>query len=311
MKIISGNSNTNLAQSISEHLKIPLCQMNLKHFKDTELFVEILENVRGQDVFVIQPIAQPANDTLMALLIIIDALRRGSAKRVTAVIPYYGYARQDRKTGPRTPISAKLVANLLTASGAHRVLTMDLHTAQVQGFFDIPVDNLSVNPLFVSEIYKNFSPQETVVVSPDIGGVGRARELAKRLQVDLAVIDKRRIAPGQSDVMNVIGDVENKICILLDDIIDSGGTLCNAAVALERSGASSIFAYVTHGVFANPEALLKIQDSPLREVIVTDTIQVKEEILGSQKIRQLSVASLFAEAIRRIAQEQSLSTLFD
>lgn len=311
MKIISGNSNTILSQAISDHLNIPLTRVNIRRFNDMEIFVEILENVRGADVFVIQSTSSPANDNLMELLITIDTLRRGSARRITAVIPYFGYARQDRKTGPRTPISAKLVANLITAAGAHRVLTFDLHAGQIQGFFDIPLDNLYVAPIFVRDIKEHYPLERLVIVSPDIGGVARARFLAKRLNVGLAIIDKRRDLPGISHVMNVIGNIENKICILMDDIIDSGGTLCNAALALMENGASEVSAYVTHAVLAGDESVDKVEKSAIRELVVTDSIRTTERAMECSKIRQASVAPLLSEAIRRISNEESVSTLFE
>ena len=273
--------------------------------------MEILENVRGEDVFVVQPTSNPANDNLMELAITIDALRRGSARRITAVIPYFGYARQDRKTGPRTPISAKLVANMITAAGADRILTFDLHAGQIQGFFDIPLDNLYSAPLFAKDIKEKYGTENTIIVSPDIGGVGRARELAERLGIDLAIVDKRRDAPGISHVMNVIGDVENKICILLDDIIDSGGTLCNAALALKQKGAQKVLAYVTHAVLAGENAVAKVNASPIEEMVVTDTIMATDEASESECIRQVSIAPLLAEAMKRISNEESVSTLFE
>ncbi|MFT5182145.1 MAG: ribose-phosphate pyrophosphokinase, partial [Alphaproteobacteria bacterium] len=279
-------------------------------FADMEIFVEILENVRGEDVFVIQSTSYPANDNLMELLVTLDALRRGSARRVTAVIPYFGYARQDRKTGPRTPISAKLVANLITNAGADRVLTLDLHAAQIQGFFDIPVDNLFGGPLFSEDISKNVKGSELVIVSPDVGGVVRARGLAKRLDVDLAIIDKRREQAGVSEVMHIIGDVSGRHCIMVDDICDSAGTLCNAAVALMNDGAKSVEAYVTHGVLSGG-AVGRVAASPLERLVMTDSIQATEAVRLANNVRQLTVAPLLGEAINRISQEASVSSLFD
>jgi ribose-phosphate pyrophosphokinase len=314
MKLIAGNSNRPLAEAIAQNLGIPLAQASIRHFADMEVFVEILENVRGEDVFVIQPTSFPANDTLMELLITIDTLRRSSARRITAVVPYYGYARQDRKTGPRTPITAKLVANLLTTSGAHRVLTLDLHAGQIQGFFDIPVDNLYVAPVFVRHIRDTLSvhgklPGELTIVSPDVGGVVRARALAKRLEAGLAIIDKRREKAGESEVMNIIGDVDGRDCILIDDIVDSAGTLCNAAVAMKNAGAKSVTAYVTHGVLSG-QAIERIDASPLQAMIVTDSIAATSAVAASKKVKQLSIAPLLAEAIVRISQERSVSSLF-
>jgi len=311
MKLLSGNSNKPLAEAIAAELGLSLTRANIQRFADLEVFVEILENVRGEDVFLIQSTSFPANDNLMELLVTIDALKRGSAKRITAVLPYYGYARQDRKTGPRTPISAKLVANLITVAGADRVLTMDLHAGQIQGFFDIPTDNLVAAPVFVADISKHAAKYDTpIVVSPDVGGVVRARALAKRLDADLAIIDKRRERAGVSEVMNIIGDVKGRACILIDDIVDSAGTLCNAAVALVEAGASSVRAYSTHGVLSGG-AVARIAASPLVEVITTDSIQATDAMNASPTIRQLSVAPLIAEAIRRITEERSVSSLFD
>lgn len=314
MKLIAGNSNRPLAESISQNLGIPLSQASIRHFSDMEVFVEVMENVRGEDVFVIQPTSFPANDSLMELLIMIDTLRRASARRITAVIPYYGYARQDRKTGPRTPITSKLVANLITVAGANRVLTMDLHAGQIQGFFDIPVDNLYVAPVFVRHIRDTLSvhgklPTGLTIVSPDVGGVVRARALAKRLEADLAIIDKRRERAGESEVMNIIGDVDGRDCILIDDIVDSAGTLCNAATALKNAGAKSVKAYVTHGVLSGP-AVERITASPLTEIVVTDSIAATDAVKSCAKIQHLSIAPLMAEAIMRISQERSVSSLF-
>ena len=308
MKLISGNGNKALADKISSYLDVPLTQATLKRFSDKEIFVEINENVRGSDVFFIQPTSYPANDNLMELLIAIDALRRGSARRITAVIPYYGYARQDRKTGGRTPISAKLVANLITAAGADRVMTMDLHAGQIQGFFDIPVDNLIAAPVFAPNIEQKFAGQEICIVSPDVGGVVRARALARRLGADLAIIDKRREKAGVSEVMNVIGDVEGKICIMVDDIVDSGGTLCNAATVLKDKGAKEVHSYVVHGVLSG-EAHARIAGSDLKSLVVTDTIAVTEEVKAASNIEVLSVSHIIGEAILRTAEERSISAL--
>ena len=310
MKLIAGNSNRALAEAISVVLKTPLTKASIRRFSDMEVFVEILENVRGEDVFVVQSTSYPANDNLMELLVMIDALRRGSARRITAVIPYYGYARQDRKTGPRTPISAKLVANLITEAGANRVLTMDLHAGQIQGFFDIPTDNLVAAPVFTKDIKERMDCSNLMIVSPDVGGVVRARAIAKRLDADLAIIDKRRERAGVSEVMNVIGDVQGRDCILIDDIVDSAGTLCNAAVALKQRGAVSVRAYVTHGVLSGG-AVARVADSPLDELVTTDSILATEAVRVSRNIRQLSIAPLIAEAIERITLEKSVSSLFD
>jgi len=310
MKILTGNSNRPLAEAISAKLALPLVKANIRRFSDNEIFVEILENVRGEDVFVIQSTSFPANDHLMELLITIDALRRSSARRITAVIPYYGYARQDRRTGSRTPISAKLVANLITHAGAHRVLTLDLHAGQIQGFFDIPLDNLYAGPVFSKDIKETFSNRSLTVVSPDTGGVVRARAIAKRIDADLAIIDKRREAAGVSEVMNVIGDVKNRDCILIDDIVDSGGTLCNAAVALMDQGATSVSAYITHGVLSGG-AVARVAASPIEKMVITDSIMPTEAVRVSPNIRPLSIASLMAEAMRRITDEASVSSLFD
>ncbi|MFN4018579.1 MAG: ribose-phosphate pyrophosphokinase [Reyranella sp.] len=310
MKILTGNSNKPLAEAISAKLALPLVKANIRRFSDNEIFVEILENVRGEDVFVIQSTSFPANDHLMELLITIDALRRSSARRITAVIPYFGYARQDRRTGSRTPISAKLVANLITHAGAHRVLTLDLHAGQIQGFFDIPLDNLYAGPVFSKDIKETFSNRSLTVVSPDTGGVVRARAIAKRIDADLAIIDKRREAAGVSEVMNVIGDVKNRDCILIDDIVDSGGTLCNAAVALMDQGATSVSAYITHGVLSGG-AVARVAASPIEKMVITDSIMPTEAVRVSPNIRPLSIASLMAEAMRRITDEASVSSLFD
>ena len=310
MKILTGNSNKPLAEAISAKLALPLVKANIRRFSDNEIFVEILENVRGEDVFVIQSTSFPANDHLMELLITIDALRRSSARRITAVIPYFGYARQDRRTGSRTPISAKLVANLITHAGAHRVLTLDLHAGQIQGFFDIPLDNLYAGPVFSKDIKETFANRSLTVVSPDTGGVVRARAIAKRIDADLAIIDKRREAAGVSEVMNVIGDVKNRDCILIDDIVDYGGTLCNAAVALMDQGATSVSAYITHGVLSGG-AVARVAASPIEKMVITDSIMPTEAVRVSPNIRPLSIASLMAEAMRRITDEASVSSLFD
>lgn len=310
MKIISGNSNPPLAKAVGDFLHFPLTQASIRRFTDNEVFVEILESVRGEDIFIIQPTSFPANDNLMELLVIMDALKRGSANKITAVIPYYGYARQDRKSGPRTPISAKLVANLITVAGADRILAVDLHATQIQGFFDIPVDNLYVTPMFARDITEKFEKGSVTVVSPDVGGVPRARSVAKRIDGDLAIIDKRRERAGVSEVMNVIGDVNGRICILLDDIVDSGGTLSNAADALLEKGASEVYAYVTHGVLSGRGAEI-ISKSNIKELVLTDSIQATPAVLASKKIRTLSVAPILGEAIHRIGLNQSVSSLFD
>lgn len=311
MKIISGNGNLPLAQAVAEQLGISLAKSTIRRFSDMEIFVEIQENVRGEDVFVIQSTSYPANDNLMELLVVIDALRRGSARRITAVLPYFGYARQDRKPAPRTPISAKLVANMITAAGADRVLTMDLHAGQIQGFFDIPLDNLYAAPVFTRDIKARLTGENNIaVVSPDVGGVIRARAVAKRLDADLAIIDKRRERAGVSEVMNIIGDVENRRCILIDDIVDSGGTLCNAAQALMDAGALEVYAYITHGVLSG-EAVNRIANSPLKKLVITDSIQATEAMQGVENIEQLPIAPLIAEAISRISTETSVSSLFD
>ncbi|MBN9512127.1 MAG: ribose-phosphate pyrophosphokinase [Alphaproteobacteria bacterium] len=310
MKILTGNSNKPLAEAISAKLALPLVKANIRRFSDNEIFVEILENVRGEDVFVIQSTSFPANDHLMELLITIDALRRSSARRITAVMPYYGYARQDRKTGSRTPISAKLVANLITNAGANRVLTLDLHAGQIQGFFDIPLDNLYAGPVFSKDIKETLTNRSLTVVSPDTGGVVRARAIAKRIDADLAIIDKRREAAGVSEVMNVIGDVKNRDCILIDDIVDSAGTLCNASVALMDQGAKSVSAYVTHGVLSGG-AVARVAASPMEKMVITDSIMPTEAVRVSPNIRPLSIATLMAEAMKRIADETSVSSLFD
>ena len=310
MKILSCNSNRPLAESISKNLNSQLVKAEVKRFSDMEVFVEVQENVRGEDMFVIQSTSYPANDNLMELLVSLDALRRASARRITAVIPYYGYARQDRKSGPRTPISAKLVANLITKAGADRVLTMDLHAGQIQGFFDIPTDNLFAAPVFLKDIEERYNNKPVVIVSPDVGGVVRARAIARRINANLAIIDKRREKAGSSEVMNIIGDVTNHHCILVDDIIDSGGTLCNAAKALTDVGAISVDAYVTHGVLSG-SAVTRISNSPLDMLVTTDSIIATEAVKISSNIRQISIAPIIGEAIRRVHMEQSVSSLFE
>ena len=310
MKILAGNSNRPLAEAISACINLPLTKASIRRFSDMEVFVEIEENVRGEDVFVIQSTSYPANDNLMELLVALDALRRGSARRKTAVIPYFGYARQDRKSGPRTPISAKLVANLITEAGADRVLTLDLHAGQIQGFFDIPTDNLYGQPVMVKDIEEKLNGDDLIIVSPDVGGVLRARGLAKRLNADLAIIDKRREKAGVSEVMNIIGDVKDRRCVLVDDIVDSAGTLCNAAEALMEQGATSVHAYVTHGVLSGG-AVARVSASPLEKLVITDSIQGTEAVRVSRNIEQLTIAPLMAEAIRRISEESSVSSLFD
>lgn len=309
MKIIAGNSNLPLAEAIAEYLEMPLTKASIRRFSDMEVFVEIMENIRGEDVFIIQSTSYPANDNLMELLITIDALKRGSARRITAVIPYFGYARQDRKTGGRTPISAKLVANLITAAGADRVLTLELHAGQIQGFFDIPTDNLQAGPIFLPHIQETFKGHDLVMVSPDVGGVVRARALAKKMDCDLAIIDKRREQAGVSEVMNVIGDVKGKTCIMVDDIADSAGTLCNAAAALKAQGAKEVHAYVVHGVLSGG-AVARVASSPLEQLVTTDSIAATESVRVSGHIKQLTVAPLIGEAIRRINEERSISALF-
>jgi ribose-phosphate pyrophosphokinase len=310
MKIISGNSNRPLAESICSYLGMPITKAVVKRFNDMEIFVEIQENVRGQDMFIVQSTSFPANDHLMELLIITDALRRASAKRITAVIPYFGYARQDRKPGPRTPISAKLVSNLITHAGADRVLTMDLHAGQIQGFFDIPTDNLFAGPVFERDIKQHNDVANTVVVSPDVGGVVRARALAKRLDCPLAIVDKRRERAGMSEVMNIIGEVSGKSCILIDDIVDSGGTLVNAAEALLVNGAKDVTAYITHGVLSGG-AVSRITSSKLKNLVITDSIQPTESVKVAKNIRVISIASLIGEAIGRTSREESVSSLFE
>ena len=310
MKVLAGNSNRPLASAISAYLNLQLTAASIRRFSDMEVFVEIEENVRGEDVFLVQSTSFPANDNLMELLVCLDALRRGSARRVTAVIPYFGYARQDRKTGPRTPISAKLVANLITTAGADRVLTLDLHAGQIQGFFDIPTDNLFGRPVLVQDIRERYSGDDLVIISPDVGGVVRARAIASRLDAELAIIDKRRPQAGVTEVMNIIGEVEGRRCILVDDIVDSAGTLCNAAVALMEKGAASVSAYVTHGVLSGG-AVARVAASPMEELVITDSIQATEAVREARNIRQLSIAPLLGEAVKRINEEESVSSLFD
>jgi ribose-phosphate pyrophosphokinase len=311
MKIITGNSNLPLAKNIAAYLEMPLTEASVRRFADEEIFVEVHENVRGEDVFVIQSTSAPVNDNLMELLICVDALKRASAKRITAVMPYFGYARQDRKPGPRTPISAKLVANLITTAGADRVLSMDLHAGQIQGFFDIPTDNLYAAPVMAADIEARFRKDNLMVVSPDVGGVVRARALSKRLDnVPLAIVDKRRERAGESEVMNIIGDVRGRFCVLHDDIVDSAGTLCNAAAALKQAGAEGVVAYISHGVLSGG-AVARVEGSDLVELVITDSIQAPPAVAESKKIRHLTIAPLFGEAIRRIADESSVSSLFD
>ena len=309
MKLVAGNSNRPLAEAIAAYLKIPLAKCIVRRFADQEIFVEIMENVRGEDVFVIQSTSYPANDHLMELLIIIDALRRASARRITAVVPYFGYARQDRKPGPRTPISAKLVANMIDRAGADRVLTLDLHAGQIQGFFDIPTDNLFAAPVMVQDMKQNFDANNLIVVSPDVGGVVRARGLAKRIDAPLAIVDKRRERPGDSEVMNVIGNVSGRTCLLVDDIVDSGGTLVNAAEALLDHGATQASGYITHGVLSGG-AVARIMSSRIKELVITDSILPSESVKAAHNIRILPIAGLLGEAIARTAEEQSVSSLF-
>ena len=310
MKLVSGNSNRPLAEAISAYLKVPLARASVRRFADMEIFVEVQENVRGEDVFVIQSTSFPANDHLMELLIMIDALRRASARRITAVIPYFGYARQDRKTAARTPISAKLVANLITHAGVDRVLTVDLHAGQIQGFFDIPTDNLFGAPVMVRDIKEHMNAGDKVVVSPDVGGVVRARAIAKRIDAPLAIVDKRRERAGESEVMNIIGEVEGRSCILVDDIVDSGGTLCNAAEALMNQGARDVYAYITHGVLSGG-AVSRIASSKLKELVITDSILPTQAVKVARNIRVITIAPLMGEAIGRTATESSVSSLFD
>ncbi|KQS72523.1 phosphoribosylpyrophosphate synthetase [Rhizobium sp. Leaf371] len=310
MKVFAGNSNRLLAEAICNYLNLPLGRATVRRFADQEIFVEVQENVRGEDVFLVQSTSFPTNDHLMELLIMIDAMRRSSARRITAVIPYFGYARQDRKPGPRTPISAKLVANLITEAGADRVLTLDLHAGQIQGFFDIPTDNLYSVPILTRDVKEHYELSNVMVVSPDVGGVVRARALAKRLDCQLAIVDKRRERAGESEVMNVIGDVTGKDCLLIDDIVDSGGTLCNAAEALLKNGATSVTAYITHGVLSGG-AVARVTSSKLKELVITDSIQPTTAVQSAHNIRVISTASLIGEAINRTSQEESVSSLFD
>jgi ribose-phosphate pyrophosphokinase len=308
MKILACNSNRPLAEAIAEYMTMSITKASVRRFSDMEVFVEIHENVRGEDVFVIQSTCYPTNDNLMELLISLDALKRGSARRITAVIPYFGYARQDRKSGPRTPISAKMVANLITTAGADRVVTLDLHSGQIQGFFDIPLDNLYAAPVFVNDVRARYD--NVIVVSPDVGGVVRARAIASRIDADLAIIDKRRERAGVSEVMNIIGEVHGRRCVLVDDIVDSAGTLCNAAEALMKAGAVSVSAYVTHGVLSGG-AVARVTSSPLEELVITDSIPATEAIKMAHNIRQITIAPLMAESIQRISEERSVSSLFD
>ncbi|MDP6706947.1 MAG: ribose-phosphate pyrophosphokinase [Alphaproteobacteria bacterium] len=310
MKLLAGNSNPPLAEAIAEYLSLPLTDATVRRFSDMEVFVEIHENVRGEDVFVIQSTSSPANDHLMELLVCIDALKRASARRITAVLPYFGYARQDRKPGPRTPISARLVADLIERAGAHRVLTLDLHAGQIQGFFDIPTDNLYSVPVLSRDVLECFDDERLVVVSPDVGGVIRARALARRIDGDLAIVDKRRERAGVSEVMNIIGDIEGRICLLFDDIVDSAGTLCNAADALVEQGATAAYAYVTHGVLSGG-AIQRVEASHLETLTVTDSIQPTEAMKQMPSLRTVTIAPLIGEAIRRISEESSVSSLFD
>jgi ribose-phosphate pyrophosphokinase len=310
MKLIAGNSNLPLAQAMADHLHLRLMDASVQRFMDSEIRAEIHENVRGEDVFLIQSTSNPANDHIMELLIMLDALKRASAKRVTAVIPYYGYARQDRKPGPRTPISAKLIANVITSAGADRVLTLDLHASQIQGFFDIPLDHLYAAPVMVNDIRTHYDTSNLMVVSPDAGGVARARSLAKRIDADLAIVDKRRERANVSEVMNVIGNVQGRDCILIDDIVDSGGTLCNAALALKANGARSVSAYITHGVLSGKATEL-VARSELKELVITDSIQPTEAVKATPNIRIVTIAKLLAEAVHRISEETSVSSLFD
>ena len=310
MKLVAGNSNRELAARIAEYLSLPLARADIRRFADMEVFVEIQENVRGEDVFVIQSTCRPANDNLLELLVLMDALKRASARRITAVMPYFGYARQDRKSGSRTPISAKLVANLITTAGADRVLTLDLHAGQIQGFFDIPVDNLFAEPVLTRDIKQHIEAEHLMIVSPDVGGVVRARALARRLDADLAIVDKRRERAGVSEVMNIIGDVEGRVCILVDDIVDSAGTLCNAAEALIGKGAERVYAYVSHGVLSGG-AVQRVTASRLEGLVVSDSIPATKAMTESPKIRTVSIAPLIGEAMRRISNESSVSSLFD
>ena len=310
MKLVTGNSNLKLAKNIADYVGVGLSKCEVKRFADKEIFVEMHENVRGEDVFVIQSTSFPANDNLMELLIIIDTLRRASAKRITAVVPYFGYARQDRKPGPRTPITSKLVANMIDKAGANRVLTLDLHAGQIQGFFDIPTDNLFAAPVLTSNIKDKIKNKTPIIVSPDVGGVVRARIIASRIGADLAIVDKRREKAGESEVMNIIGDVEGRACFIIDDIVDSAGTLCNASNALLDQGATEVYAYVTHGVLSG-EAVERVNNSSLAKLVLTDTIEESDLVLKSNKIEVISISSLLGEAIKRISDEKSVSSLFD
>ena len=310
MKIVAGNANRPLAEAMAAYLNQPLTRAVIRRFSDMEVFVEIEENIRGEDVFLIQPTSYPANDNVMELLVCLDALKRASARRITAVVPYYGYARQDRKSGPRTPISAKLVANLITTAGADRVVTLDLHAGQIQGFFDIPVDNLFAVPVFAEDIKEHHDDSDLMFVSPDVGGVLRARALARRLDAGLAIIDKRRERAGVSEVMNIIGDVANCRCVIVDDIVDSAGTLCNAADALMEAGAKSVTAYVTHGVLSGG-AVARVTGSSLESLVTTDSILATEAVRVARNIRRISIAPLMAESMLRISEERSVSSLFD
>ena len=310
MKLVTVNSNSKLAKNIADYVGVGLSKCEVKRFADKEIFVEMHENVRGEDVFVIQSTSFPANDNLMELLIIIDTLRRASAKRITAVVPYFGYARQDRKPGPRTPITSKLVANMIDKAGANRVLTLDLHAGQIQGFFDIPTDNLFAAPVLTSNIKDKIKNKTPIIVSPDVGGVVRARIIASRIGADLAIVDKRREKAGESEVMNIIGDVEGRACFIIDDIVDSAGTLCNASNALLEQGATEVYAYVTHGVLSG-EAVERVNNSSLTKLVLTDTIEESDLVLKSNKIEVISISSLLGEAIKRISDEKSVSSLFD
>ena len=310
MKLVTGNSNLKLAKNIADYVGVGLSKCEVKRFADKEIFVEMHENVRGEDVFVIQSTSFPANDNLMELLIIIDTLRRASAKRITAVVPYFGYARHDRKPGPRTPITSKLVANMIDKAGANRVLTLDLHAGQIQGFFDIPTDNLFAAPVLTSNIKDKIKNKTPIIVSPDVGGVVRARIIASRIGADLAIVDKRREKAGESEVMNIIGDVEGRACFIIDDIVDSAGTLCNASNALLDQGATEVYAYVTHGVLSG-EAVERVNNSSLTKLVLTDTIEESGLVLKSNKIEVISISSLLGEAIKRISDEKSVSSLFD
>ena len=310
MKLVTGNSNLKLAKNIADYVGVGLSKCEVKRFADKEIFVEMHENVRGEDVFVIQSTSFPANDNLMELLIIIDTLRRASAKRITAVVPYFGYARQDRKPGPRTPITSKLVANMIDKAGANRVLTLDLHAGQIQGFFDIPTDNLFAAPVLTSNIKDKIKNKTPIIVSPDVGGVVRARIIASRIGADLAIVDKRREKAGESEVMNIIGDVEGRACFIIDDIVDSAGTLCNASNALLEQGATEVYAYVTHGVLSGG-AVERVNNSSLTKLVLTDTIEESDLVLKSNKIEVISISSLLGEAIKRISDEKSVSSLFD